>query len=151
MAKTYRPENLSTSEKDAVRFLIGDTTTGSMVLDDDEILYLLSVEANVWMAAASAADAVVGVINGGSTTGAVVRKRVGQTDISYANGKTAAEYADLAARLRKRSGHQLPFAGGISASDKLTRSLDSDLPQGRLRSNQFDMFGPGRGSDLLDQ
>jgi hypothetical protein len=165
MAKTYDPSQIATDETYQVRFLVGDTaappnvTPATAVLDDNEIDWLLATEANVYMAAAAAADAIVGVMNGAAsgTTGVVTRKRVGQTDISYANGKTATEYSALAAQLRRRSGHQVAFAGGISASDKRTRATDSDLPAGRLRLNQFDspLTGPGGGSnggnDLLDQ
>lgn len=145
MAKTYRPEAIATSEKDQVRFLIGDNTVGPpnrMVLDDDEILWLISQEANVYMAAATAADSIVAVMNGQSDAGgSVTRKRVGQTDISYANGRTAKEYAALAVQLRRRSGHRALFAGGISVSDKYQRAVDTDRPGGRLRLNQFDAPG----------
>lgn len=160
MAKTYDPAQLATSQVYQVRFLIGDTLVGTppagpvnrLVLDDAEIAWLLTREANVYMAAAAAAETIVQVINAGSTgNGLVTRKRVGQTDISYANGKTAEDYSALAKQLRARSGHQIGFAGGISASDKLTREQDTDRPVGRLRLGQFDSPIAADGRQLLDQ
>ena len=144
MAQTYEVENLATDETFQVRFLIGDTNTAAgMVLEDEEIDWLLSTEANVYMAAAAAADMIVTKIDGstgtGGTVGPITRKRIGQTDISYFNGRTSEQYASLASSLRARGGtHQMPFAGGISATDKLTRELDLDRPAGRIRLGQFD-------------
>lgn len=162
MAKTYDPAQLATSEVYQVRFLIGDTNVGTppagpvnrLVLDDAEIAWLLTQEANVYMAAAAAADTIVQILNGGSSSsaaGLITRKRVGQTDISYANGKSAADYATLAKRLRARSGHQVAFAGGISVADKLAREQDTDRPGGRLKLGQFDSPEAVDSGQLLDR
>jgi hypothetical protein len=72
------------------------------------------------------------------TTGPITRKRIGQTDISYANGRTTEQYATLATTLRRRSNHQMPFAGGISVADKYLREIDTDRPDGRIRGGMFD-------------
>lgn len=144
MAQNYEVESLATNTTYQVRFLIGDTNVASgMALEDEEIEWLLSTEANIYMAAAAAADMIVTKINGstgtGGTVGPITRKRIGQTDISYFNGRTAEQYLSLASTLRARGGtHQMPFAGGISATDKLTRELDTDRPAGRIRLGQFD-------------
>lgn len=142
MAQTYEPENIAASELFQVRFLIGDTDLNAgMVLQDEEIEWLLTQEANVYMAAAEAADKIIVAMRGATsgTSGAITRKRIGQTDISYANGKTSKEYETLAGMLRRRGrGHQLIFAGGISAADKLSRDLDTDRPTNRIRIGQFD-------------
>lgn len=152
MAKTYVVESIATSEKDQVRFLIGDNYLGPpnrMILDDDEILWLLSTEANVWMAAAAAADRIVFAMHGAEgANGAVTRKRVGQTDISYANGRTVDEYKALAKSLRARSGHQSIFAGGISVSDVAAREADTDRPQNRLKLDQFESPEAGIATDV---
>ena len=142
MAQTYEVENISTDETYQVRFLIGDTNLSTgMLLEDEEIDWLLATEANVYMAAAMAADMIVTRMNGAvvGATGPITRKRVGQTDITYANGRTSEQYGSLAGSLRARgSNHQLPFAGGISVSDKATREIDTDRPAGRIRLGQFD-------------
>jgi hypothetical protein len=142
MAQTYEVENLATSETFQVRFLIGDTnlTTG-MMLEDEEIAWLLSTEANIYMAAAAAAEMVMTKMGGAvvGATGPITRKRVGQTDITYANGRTSEQYSSLASSLRARgSNHQMPFAGGISVNDKYLREIDLDRPEGRIRLGQFD-------------
>lgn len=144
MAQTYTVEDIATDETYQVRFLVGDTNLDAMVLQDEEIDWLLTQEANVYMAAAAAADKIILVMAGASgavgTTGPVTRKRIGQTDISYANGRTSSQYETLAASLRRRGrSHQTIFAGGISQSDKDDRDLDTDRPtSGRIRAGQFD-------------
>lgn len=143
MSQTYEPTEIATDETYQVRFLVGDTNVESMVLQDEEIDWLLTTEANVYMAAAAAADRIatsmsaVGFVAG--TSGPITRKRVGQTDISYANGRTSKEYATLSADLRRRGrSHQTIFAGGISDADKLARDLDIDRPANRIRTGMFD-------------
>ena len=144
MAQSYDVANLASDETTQVRFLIGDTNaTSGMALEDEEIAWLLSTEANVYMAAAAAADMIVTKINGstgtGGTVGPITRKRIGQTDISYFNGRTSEQYGSLASTLRARGGtHQMPFAGGISVDDKAIRQADLDRPTGGIRRGMFD-------------
>jgi hypothetical protein len=93
------------------------------------------------MAAAAAADRIALIIAGGAgaAAGFITRKRVGQTDISYANGRTESEYSALAKMLRGRGRtHQTLYAGGISVADKLLTTLDTDVPPGRIKLGQFD-------------
>ena len=55
MSATYN-EDLS-SDKDWVRFLIGDTVTATAALDDDTILAVLAAEPNKYFAAARCGEA----------------------------------------------------------------------------------------------
>lgn len=156
MAKTYDPAQILTDETYQVRFLIGDTDVGTppsgpvnrLILYDEEIDWLISTEANVYMAAAAAADKIVLMMSSSSgSSGLITRKRVGQTDISYANGRTSKEYTALASVLRARGrSHQVIFAGGISQADKDARDLDTDRPTNRIRTGQFDSIDAMRES-----
>lgn len=58
MSATYDPKQ--ETDKDRVRFLIRDTKDARMVLDDDEILAVLAVEANLYLAAARCGDIILG-------------------------------------------------------------------------------------------
>jgi hypothetical protein len=144
MPKTYAPQDISTDTLMQVRFLTGDNIEDKMIMEDAEIEWLISQEANVYMAAAAVCDAIALKIATTDTasgkTGPINRKRVGQTDISYAtgSGRTAAEYTALGCALRARgSSYQMPFAGGISISDKQARE-DSDRPHDGFRRGMFD-------------
>ena len=107
MAYTYDVTN----NNGKVRFLLQDntnTTARPSLLTDEEITYALSVEANVFMAAALCADSLAGRFRGMSN------KRVGNLSITY----DPKAWEGVAARLRARSGHQLLSAGGITISDR---------------------------------
>jgi hypothetical protein len=56
MTWTYTITDLSTSQKDQVRLLIGDTVQTDHQLQDEEIAYLLTQRSSVYGAAADAAD-----------------------------------------------------------------------------------------------
>lgn len=144
MPKTYAPQDISTDTLMQVRFLIGDNVTDKMIMEDAEIEWLISQEANVYMAAAAACDAIALKIATTDTasgkSGPILRKRVGQTDISYASasGRTSEEFKALGSMLRTRgSNYQMPFAGGISIADKDARE-DSDRPHDGFKRGMFD-------------
>lgn len=143
MAQTYTASLIASTPLYQVRFLLGDNIAGKMILDDAEILWLISTEANVYMAAALAAGRIAAMLaasSGSTVSGSITRKRVGNTDISYsASGKTSKDFESLALTLFQRGrAHQTPWAGGISVSDKDTRWSDPDRPADGFRRGQFD-------------
>jgi hypothetical protein len=156
MPKTYAPLDIATDTLMQVRFLIGDNITDKMIMDDAEIEWLISQHANVYMAAAAACDSIALKISTADTAsgkvGPINRKRVGQTDISYATGtgRTSEEYTALGSTLRARgSSYQMPYAGGISVSDKEANVSDTDRPRDGFKRGMFD--DPGgltRGGDF---
>lgn len=114
MAWTYSGDPAS-SEKDYVRFLVGDTDTNDQLVQDEEIEAVLADEGNVSLAAAIIAEAIAGKYS------RLADISVGKTSISYS--QRAASYLALATRLRKQSKQKAifrvrPYAGGISRSDK---------------------------------
>jgi hypothetical protein len=114
MAFSYDP-TLAT-EKDQVRFLIHDTVSPGKY-QDSEIEWVLTQEANVYMAAAQLCEQLV------AFAGSVKKKTIGDLSIQY----DVAFYRSLAGQLRARGySHQVPYAGGISVSDKLQQQENAD-------------------------
>lgn len=103
--------------KDQVRFLIQDVNSSKQLVQDSEINWVLNQEANVYMAAAAICDTLVARASG------VKSKKIGELAISY----DPTFYRGLGMQFRSRgSGHQVPFAGGISQADKAIQQGDSD-------------------------
>lgn len=111
--------NPGASNKDAVRFLIQDTNTSRQLVQDEEIEWMIGQEANIYMAASQICTQLV--VKGGG--GGVKRKKVGDLMIEY----DTAFYRALAGSLSARGvGHQVPYAGGISKTDKQLQQTDPD-------------------------
>lgn len=114
------------SDTDAVRFLIRDTAQTTHLFEDAEIKWAVSTEANIYMAAAMLCDTLI--VKGGG----VKIKKVGELMIQY----DPSFYKSLSGSLRARgSGHQVPYAGGISVADKQAQSSDSDWVQPSIQRN----------------
>lgn len=107
--------NPGSCDKDQVRFLISDTNIGRQLVQDEEIEWLLTQEMNVYMAAAAACRSLI--IKAGGTR----RKRISDFDISYDVSFYRTTMGELTAR---GSSYQIPYAGGISASDKMAQQSD---------------------------
>lgn len=113
---------------DAVRFEVGDTGSPAD-LTDAQVDYLLAQEnGNVLRAAARAAEALAS-----KYTKQATEKRVGPlTLINSSRSMTKAqEYLKLAKAIWTRAGAKssVPYAGGISKQDKLTRAGNADKVQ----------------------
>lgn len=115
----------SSEPTDAVRLLVGDTSTTTPDLTDAAIEYFLEVEGdNVIRAAARAAEALQGLY-----AKKAEERRVGPLwlrSFSDKSQKYAALAKSLWMRAAKSSGGAIPFAGGISVTDKNARIEDSD-------------------------
>ena len=145
MAFTY--DAALTSSKDRVRFLLQDTTNTTAApaqLDDGEILWALSTEANIYMAAALCADTMMTRARGLSS------KTVGSLSLSWGS-----RWQDVASRLRARgSTHQNITAGGVLVADRDAIWEDSTL----LRPSHFSTLHQNpeqlpvqRTADLTDE
>lgn len=120
MPYTGNPE---TVPADAVRLLIGDTSTGSPVLSDAEVSYFINTYGNVLLAASYALENIV--VN---TGGSISEKQVGDLRIKYESGGGSGGLWGLAKSLRARAARTSgnPYAGGISESDRDTIESDTD-------------------------
>ena len=112
----------SDSTLDQVRFLVGQTSTGDdVLLEDEEITWVIGQTANVYYAAQQCAKTL-------QSRYALEADdmKVGQTSISFA------DRADRFAKLAVSLGQQAlfvgvsPYVGGVSVSDKETQEEDTD-------------------------
>ena len=124
MAYTGNP---STSNTDAVRLLVHDTSTstGSTLLSDTEYQWFIDQNTNLYFAASAAAKTI-----GAKYSDDIITKRVG--DLSWTKGSPSggitALYSQLAAELRAEGVRKgvAPYAGGISVADKAANEADPD-------------------------
>lgn len=104
-------------ERYQIRLWLQDINTNRQLFQDEEIDWTITQEANRYMAAAALCDVLIGRAQG------VKSKKISEFQISY----DPRYYQILAGQLRARgAGHQVPYAGGISISDKLAQQQDTD-------------------------
>jgi hypothetical protein len=125
MAWTYSG-NPGSSDRDSVRFRIGDTDINSQLLSDEEIDYLLVEYKSPGEAAYQAA------IRLGAKFGRLKSKTVGSLSIQY--GELTERFYQLADRLKAENRSKLrgaPIATGISRGGKSLQGVkwDGGTPQ----------------------
>ncbi len=131
---SYDPELLHDSPKDQVRFLVGDIKLSEPLVEDEEILFALSQNSNVYFAAAIICDSIAGMFS---------RKVDRQTgDVRNAYSQRAKAYAERAKQLRAQGGSKSlslakPLAGGITVSDKTRARLDPNRVRPSFARGQF--------------
>src|SRR5512135_2268918 len=111
--------------RDAIRFLVGQTSSqDAVLLQDEEIDYLSSLYPDNYIAAAECAEQIAG-----RYAGKAVSKRVGDLAITYADRQN--KYLERARELRHTAATRsvTPFAGGTSVADMNTRNTDPDRVQ----------------------
>lgn len=133
----------TSSPKDEVRFLVGDTNTADQQLQDGEISYTISLvygaqppASGNYLPAAYCADAIA------SKYGRQADKAVGDLHISYSQRMKS--FLQLGQKLRTRATLAgVPvYAGGQSIAEKLADYLDSDMPQAALKVDGMSYAAP---------
>lgn len=120
MSFTYSG-NPGHSAKDQVRFLIGDTDKCDPLLQDGEIIWVLTQYENTPMnAAIRCCESII------SKFSRMADEAVGQVKISFS--QKAKSYNTTLQMLRSRLAMEgaVPYAGGISVSDKITQDMNTD-------------------------
>ncbi len=121
MGWSYSPADLATSEKDQVRLEIADTDPKNQLLQDEEILFAISVERNFWSAAARCCE----MASRGFLRKADVKLGRAMT-IAYT--KAAEQYSTMGEALRRKAlGSQVPYFGGVYVSDKVVLAMDTNI------------------------
>ena len=151
MSDTTYSGDPSSSDLDAVRFLIGDTgpvspaTTPVFLLFNEEINYLLAQYSRVLSAAAAGADALC----------AKFARQVDELsgDLQRKCSQKSKQYGELADKLRKQSSDPLTtipisFTGGVSITDIESREDDDDRVSDIFNIGQDDSI---RGAGLRTQ
>jgi len=132
MTFTYTGDPAS-SDRDAVRFWIGDTDDDNVLLSDEEIAYANSVHGNVFFTSAALCEQLAAT--GNSITGGVLK--VG--DLQEDRGSLSDHFNSLAKSLRRKGMMQaVPIVGGTSIADKQSAANDTDLPSPSFTRGQFD-------------
>ncbi len=113
----------SSSDRDMVRFLIGDTDTTDQLATDAEISWAVGISSNNYEASAEIARGLAAKYS---------RFTAASIDgISMNYGDRVKQFTDLAVRLEKEGKaviNALPYAGGISIADMAAVSADADRP-----------------------
>ena len=132
MTWSYASSDPGSSGKSYVRLRIGDTSSGSQLLSDEEIAAFLTTYPTPLRAAAESAFAVA----------AQFARRVDKTAgrMGIQNSQAAMAYERLGKRLLvEMSQGVAPYAGGISVSDKdsVNADTDRDAPVFSVGMNDF--------------
>jgi len=115
MSFTYNVE--LADDVSQVRFMIQDKDCTRQLFQDEEITWVLSTEDNIYAAAAQLCEQLV------IRSGNVRKKVIGDLSITY----DVAFYRQLAGQFRARgAGNQVPYAGGISITDKERQQGNAD-------------------------
>ncbi len=121
MTWSYSTTELMTSPKDQVRFLTGDTNANDEQLQNEEILFALSIRASIWGAAATCCESISANLSrkADTTTGEL---RTLYSGLSRAYHARSMAYETKSVEM----GGALPFVGGISISGKILAETDLD-------------------------
>lgn len=137
MAFTYSGDP-SASPRDAVRFLLDDTTApGEM--SDAEIQWLVTQQPNIYRAAATGARRLAAVANDN-----VASKTVGSLTLTYS--ERATKWLELADALEEQAKKGLGsaimvYSGGISKADKELVAADDDFDKPWFSREMWDNPG----------
>src|SRR2546425_151072 len=129
MTWSYNPSLLATNAKDAVRLLVGDVLQSDPQMQDEEISYFVTARGSLYGAAAECCRALAAKFSRS------VDQQGGTFKTFYS--QMAKAYTVKSLEFDNKSalfGAAMPYAGGISLTDKQTQDLNSDrvLPQFNL-------------------
>lgn len=135
------------TDKDMVRFLLGDTDTSHQQVTDEAIAVMLEQYGDPYYAAAALAEGL-------AATYARSEASISIDGYSSSGGNTSAQaYLDLATRLRGSAGSRsgaigVPFIGGVSLGEMDAVDSDSDRPPSAFKVGQDSFAGAGGTSEL---
>lgn len=124
--------SLST-DRDIVRFLIGDVDESDVLVGDEAIDYLLTEHSDTYAAAAAACERIA--------ADSARFTSVSVDGVSVSSQEFYDRYMDLASRIRSQGasvGQPLPYHGGASRTERVQDSLDADLIPLHIRSHMHD-------------
>lgn len=140
MSWTYLSTAPLSSDRSFIRFRLGDTSSGDILLHDEEIDGLLATYGSRYTAAAEGARSIAAKL------GRRVDKTAGR--LSLRQSQAAEFYTKLADRLEREavvSGGGGIYAGGLSVAESEADRQDPDLVQPSFYRDQFTY--PGTAAD----
>jgi hypothetical protein len=151
MAWTYGGDP-SANARDAIRFLIGDTDTTDQLLSDEEIAWVNSEASGTATGTTALYDAAYRCcLTIASKLAREADKQIG--DLSVSMSQRAKAYREQAASLKELSGREggvpIPYAGGITISDKEIDEENSDIFRTWFSSGQFENVRDGGRSQTI--
>ena len=126
--------------RDAVRLLIPDITASAQLITDESIAFFLSESGNNVYRAAAHSCRALGSANAGTAMSVGDLSISGLADSWGKKAKRLDVLADMGA---------VPYAGGITVSDKETDQSDSDIVQPDFARGQDDIPGGPQASTGL--
>jgi predicted membrane-bound mannosyltransferase len=146
--------NPATSDRDAVRFLVGDTDDRDQLVADEEIAWALTDQTAVRAAAAVVCETIAARFAREADTTINTPNGLAQTQ-AYSQRSRA--YRTMASDLRAQlasgatADDVLPYCGGISSSTKETYVEDSDrVPPSFWRHQHDNPTVEGDAEDLTE-
>ena len=142
----------SANARDAIRFLIGDTDTTDQLLSDEEIAWVNSEASGTATGTTALYDAAYRCcLTIASKLAREADKQIG--DLSVSMSQRAKAYREQAASLKELSGREggvpIPYAGGITISDKDIDEENSDIFRTWFSSGQFENVRDGGRSQTI--
>lgn len=145
MAWTYSGDP-SANARDAIRFLIGDTDTDDQLLTDEEIAWVNTETSGT-------ATGTVGLYDAASRCCIAIASKLAREadrsigDLSVSLSQRAGAYRTQATELKAMAGREggvpVPYAGGITISDKDIDQDDSDIFRTWFSAGQFENVRDG--------
>lgn len=135
MTWTYNAADLASSPKDQVRLLMGDTLSTDPQLQDEEIAYVITTRGSLYGAAAECCRSLQAKFSR-SVDQAAGASKTSYSQLAKAYGVKAAEFEARAAA----SGAGLPYAGGISVTDKIQQEQNTDRVQPQFQVGMDDNY-----------
>ena len=138
--------------RDAIRFLIGDTDTTDQLLTDEEIAWVNTESSGTSTGTTALYDAAYRCcLTIASKLAREADKQIG--DLSVSMSQRAKAYREQAASLKELSGREggvpIPYAGGITISDKEIDEENSDIFRSWFSSGQFENVRDGGRSQTI--
>jgi len=100
-----------------IRLLLQDNQSARPLLQDEEIDWFQTTEANAYMAAAACCESLI------ARAGSVKVKKIGDASLTY----DPSFYKGLKIALQARGmTYQVPYCGGISIADKTAQQVNQD-------------------------
>lgn len=137
MSWTYNASQLATSAMMQVRYLVGDIVASDQQVQDEEINFALTQRPNIYGAAAVVCRSLASKLSREADT----VDRDLRTTFSSRARSYAARANDYEVKASVRSG-AMPYAGGISISDKVLNEQDPDRVQPQFTINMDDNYLP---------
>lgn len=134
----------SSSDKDAVRFLLNDTLSSDALLQDEEIFYLINQWGDIYEAARAGAESLASKFTREADS---ISKTVGDLSISKSFNAKASQYRELAKSFQQQKLRQKPPIPTINRqSIESTANRDPFTPTTDFYLGQFD--NPGSNTDV---